>query len=90
MNDTGTLTITAGSDDQQVFIDIGDTGPGIAPENVTRVFDPFFTTKAERGGTGLGLSIAQRIISAQSGTLTVLSTAPAGSTFRITLPRTTP
>ncbi len=87
MDDSGTLTITAGSDEQTVFVDVGDTGPGILRENLARIFDPFFTTKAERGGTGLGLSIAQRIVATQNGSITVLPDAGIGTTFRILLPR---
>ncbi len=87
MDDSGTLTVTAGFDEQSVFVDVGDTGPGIHRENLARIFDPFFTTKAERGGTGLGLSIAQRIVAAQNGSITVLPDAEIGTTFRIFFPR---
>ena len=69
-------------------IDVIDQGPGIAPEHVSRIFDPFFTTKSR--GTGLGLAISQRIVAAHRGTITALPGSPAGTIFRIRLPRTTP
>ena len=69
-------------------IDVIDEGPGIAPEHVSRIFDPFFTTKAR--GTGLGLATSQRIVAAHGGTITALPGSPAGTSFRIRLPRTTP
>ena len=69
-----------------VFVDISDTGSGIAPEAIDRIFDAFYTTKAVGVGTGLGLAICQRIVSDMGGTLTVRSTLGSGSTFRVALP----
>ena len=69
-------------------IEVIDQGPGIAPEHVSRIFDPFFTTKSR--GTGLGLATSQRIVAAHRGTITALPGSPAGTIFRIRLPRTTP
>jgi len=55
MPDGGELTIRTGAvPDDRVFIEIADTGSGIAPEHINRIFDPFFTTKEEGKGTGLG------------------------------------
>lgn len=65
---------------------VADTGPGIAPEHVSRLFDPFFTTKKTTGGTGLGLAISHEIILSHHGELRVESGRGQGSRFIITLP----
>jgi two-component system, NtrC family, sensor kinase len=71
-----------------VRFDVTDNGPGLAPEDASRVFDPFFSTKTAQGGTGLGLSMARDIIRAHGGTLTATSGAP-GARFTVTLPAAT-
>ena len=82
---TGTLSVT---DDAlpSVWIEVADTGKGIAPENLKRVFEPFFTTKPVGKGTGLGLSLAWGIVQKHHGTLEVQSEVGVGTTFRMTLP----
>jgi signal transduction histidine kinase len=59
-------------------------GPPISPELLPRVFELFFTTKP--GGSGLGLALCQRILDEHGGTITLDSTADAGTTVTITLP----
>jgi PAS domain S-box-containing protein len=86
MGDRGVLGLETAVEDGMLSIAVSDTGPGIAPENLTRVFDPFFTTKSDQGGTGLGLSIANRIIAAHRGTIRVLTESKSGTTFKISLP----
>lgn len=82
----GTITIRTGSDANQAWIEIGDTGCGIAKENMSRIFDPFFTTKPVGKGTGLGLSLSYGIVQKHRGQIVVHSEAGKGSTFRIVLP----
>ena len=65
-------------------MEIEDDGPGMTPEELSKIFDPFYTTK--RTGTGLGLAIAYRIIEKHRGTLTVNSKPGVGSVFHIELP----
>jgi signal transduction histidine kinase len=72
--------------DEEVRIEVADTGPGIQPEDLEHVFSPFFTTKSS--GTGLGLSISQRIVRSHGGEITVVSHARKGATFVVTLPLT--
>jgi two-component system, sporulation sensor kinase E len=74
-----------GYEEEQVHIDIQDTGPGIPSFLIDKIFDPFFTTKEE--GTGLGLSVCQRIIHDLGGTIRV-STKGFGTTFTVSLPFT--
>ena len=71
---------------RHVVIEIGDTGPGIRPEDGERLFNPFFTTK-ERG-TGLGLAVTHKIVEDHSGVIDFQSVLGAGTTFRIMLPLT--
>jgi len=84
--DHGTLTVRTGVDEDQVWIEVQDTGCGIAPEKQAHVFEPFYTTKAIGMGTGLGLSIAADIISRHQGKIVLQSAVGVGSTFRIVLP----
>lgn len=82
----GLIDIRTHCDDTQVWVEVQDNGPGIAPEILKKIFDPFFTTKDPGTGTGLGLSVSQNIIQQHGGTLTVDSTVGIGTTFKITLP----
>jgi len=65
-------------------IDIADSGPGIAPEMLSRLFTPFASTKAT--GTGLGLSISRRIMEEHGGLLTGGNRSEGGARFSIRLP----
>ncbi|MGE5487939.1 MAG: ATP-binding protein, partial [bacterium] len=69
-----------------VWIEVRDTGTGIAEEDKTRIFEPFFTTKFT--GRGMGLAAVAGIVRAQKGAITVESKLGRGSTFRVYLPAT--
>lgn len=64
-----------------------DNGPGIAPENLSRVFEPFFTTKPIGEGTGLGLSLSYGLVAEHGGTLQVENRPEGGCRFLLELPR---
>ncbi|OAT87044.1 ATP-binding protein [Desulfotomaculum copahuensis] len=83
MPEGGRLTVGTGLADGMLYIDISDTGPGIAPADLPHLFDPFFTTRAR--GTGLGLTITHEIVKAHGGSIEVHSTPGRGTTFRIYL-----
>jgi signal transduction histidine kinase len=88
MGGVGTLTLRTGLLDDRVFVEIGDTGPGISAEHKKRVFEPFFTTKAVGEGTGLGLDISWRIVvERHHGDLRVES-EPGNTRFQVRLPLT--
>ncbi|MDB5726326.1 MAG: hypothetical protein JWQ16_3080 [Novosphingobium sp.] len=78
------ITITFKSSGKTVSIDIADTGPGIASQQLERVFDPFYTTKTE--GMGMGLAICRNCIDAQGGNIWASSIPGQGATVHFTLP----
>ncbi len=71
-------------------IEVKDSGPGMSPEDVSRVFERFYRADASRsrasGGVGLGLSIVAAVAEAHGGTASASSEPGVGTTFRITLP----
>ncbi len=82
----GTITISTYAKNTKVYIEIKDTGRGIAREHLTRIFDPGFTTKGVGVGTGLGLSICYQIVEDHHGEILVESGAGKGTTFTVILP----
>ena len=82
----GTLRVRTYQTNDLVRLEVTDTGPGIAVDARAHIFEPFFTTKKEGEGTGLGLSVSYGIVTTHGGTIDVVATGPAGTTFRVTLP----
>ncbi|HYG50966.1 MAG TPA: ATP-binding protein, partial [Flavobacteriales bacterium] len=82
----GTIEIKTWADNDNVYISVCDTGPGMDEETRKKVFEPFFTTKPMGEGTGLGLSISYGIIRQHRGTLEVFSEPGKGAEFLICLP----
>ena len=82
----GTITIRTGRAEDWIWIEIADTGTGIAPEHIGSIFDPFFTTKPVGKGTGLGLSVSYSIVQKHHGKIEVESTVGKGTVFRVWLP----
>src|SRR6266566_1306532 len=80
------LTTQYDTAQQEVGLEVRDTGPGIPPALQARIFEPFFTTKPAGVGTGLGLSLCQSIIVGHKGTLRVESSSGDGARFVVTLP----
>ncbi|MBX3625424.1 MAG: response regulator [Rhizobacter sp.] len=71
---------------EMAVFEIEDTGPGIAPEELTHIFEPFARgSETTSGGTGLGLTIAKMLTDLMGGELTVTSTLGVGTVFRIKL-----
>lgn len=85
MEGKGAIGIHIWQTANETFIDVTDTGKGIAKQNISRVFKPGFTTK--KRGWGLGLSLSKRIIEQyHKGQLFVKHSEPGkGTTFRIVL-----
>ncbi len=87
IKERGRITIRTFVDNDQVVIEIADTGIGIAPEHLERIFNSGFTTKERGKGTGLGLAIVQQIVHDHNGRIEVNSTLGKGTTFRLSFPR---
>jgi two-component system phosphate regulon sensor histidine kinase PhoR len=85
------ILVRASADNGRVRLVVADTGPGIAPEHLSRVFERFYRVDAGRsrdlGGTGLGLSIVKHMVEAMRGKVSVESGEGKGSTFTVSLPR---
>lgn len=84
--DGGTVDIATYFDNDNVYISVSDTGPGISEEVVEKIFEPFFTTKAAGEGTGLGLSVTYGIIRDHKGYIRVERADSGGARFVIALP----
>ncbi len=82
-----TLDLSTEATKTALVISVADSGPGIAPEIVSKIFDPFFTTKAPGKGTGLGLSISHSIIEEHRGKIWVQSELGKGAKFIVELPK---
>ncbi|MFZ2406898.1 MAG: bacteriohemerythrin [Methylobacter sp.] len=82
----GVITLSTGTENDHAWVEISDTGKGIAPEHQSKIFDPFFTTKPVGKGTGLGLSVSYNIIKKHQGEIQLNSQLGRGTTFRIILP----
>ncbi len=86
----GVITVRTYAREEYVYIDVTDTGCGIAPDNTTRIFDPLFTTKAPGAGLGLGLSLSYDIVRKHGGTVSFNSKLGEGTTFTVMLPLAVP
>jgi len=70
MGGEGRIVVGVETDDEgHVIVSVSDTGPGIPPEQHSRVMEPFFTTRSETGGSGLGLSVAYAFVKEFVGNL---------------------
>lgn len=84
------ITLRAYLDDDQVVVEVSDTGEGMSPETIAHIFDPFFTTKPVGVGTGLGLWVCNGIVQTLGGTMDVESEPMRGTTMRVRLPINSP
>jgi two-component system, OmpR family, phosphate regulon sensor histidine kinase PhoR len=89
----GRIEIAVRDDADDLVVAVGDTGPGIPPEEQRHLFTRFFRSSRAKalqiGGTGLGLYIVKQIVDLHGGEVCVTST-PAGSTFTMRVPRSGP
>jgi len=89
MGQKGVLTLRTyrNKNQEEINLEISDTGSGIPKENLPRIFDPFFTTKAQGQGTGLGLSTVYGIVKENRGSISVKDSGSNGTTFLLKFPQ---
>jgi len=85
MQGNGRLTLRGRATEQDVVLELADTGPGIDEDDLPRIFEPFFSTKGGKS-SGLGLSVSWNIIDQHGGELSVESRRGQGTVFRVRLP----
>lgn len=85
------VMVTVTSDPGSGRLTVADRGPGMTPEQASRVFERFYRTDSARtrasGGAGLGLAIAASLAAAHGGELTVDSKPGRGAAFHLRLPQ---
>ena len=82
----GRVRLRALVNSNRLEIVVEDNGPGIAPDDFSRLFEPFFTTKPPGVGTGLGLAVSRGIVEVHQGTLMAENIPGAGARFTLSLP----
>ena len=82
MENSGEIKIRITENDENVSIEIEDSGPGIPEDKIEQIFEPLFTTKSS--GTGLGLVSSKNIVEQHNGTITVKNNP---TNFEIKLPK---
>ena len=88
----GCIEIRTRMEDDQLIVEVEDTGPGIPTDHLDKVFETFWRqdqTARATPGFGLGLSIARKIVELHNGQITVNSEVGGGSLFRVTIPTDT-
>jgi signal transduction histidine kinase len=87
----GSVMVRAWSEDNQIRVEVSDTGIGIPAEALPRIFEEFYRAKnakaIEMEGTGLGLAIVRDVVEQHGGQVSVESVEGEGSTFSVTLPQ---
>jgi signal transduction histidine kinase len=81
-------TITASGDGGRVTIEVGDDGPGVAPDELPHIFERFYRAgvPSRRPGSGLGLAITAEVASAHGGTAHAEPVTPRGLKITLTIP----
>ncbi len=82
----GTIEVSAGENEAEWWLRVGDTGPGLPVKAREHLFSPF-QGGARRGGTGLGLAIAAELVRGHGGRLDLARSDDAGTEFMIHLPK---
>jgi signal transduction histidine kinase len=84
------VEVRVGAEDERVFLEVADHGPGIAPDDRERIFQRFVRLDDARArnpqGSGLGLAIVEQVVEAHGGAIEVRENPGGGAVFRVTLP----
>ncbi len=90
----GTVTVTMGREEGEVWVKVSDTGIGIPPEAMPHLFEEFYRAPNARAvnavGTGLGLTIVRELVERYRGRIEVESEVGKGTTFTVTFPAVSP
>lgn len=87
----GRVTVSAGKQNELVSVSVADTGPGIPPDQLSRIFERFYQVDKSRdrsrgSGVGLGLAICKELAKAHNGSITAESVEGIGTKFTVSLP----
>jgi signal transduction histidine kinase len=95
--DEGLITVGAAAEDDEVFFNVRDSGPGIDQGDLPRIFDKFYRARfanadgskpsSEPAGVGLGLYIVRNIVTQLGGRISARNGAAGGAIFTVRLPR---
>lgn len=85
-NQENLLEIVTVTFENQIKIQISDTGTGINKAVAGHIFDPFVSTKSSKSNWGIGLSFSKRIINSHGGKVEAVNRAEGGAVFTIYLP----
>jgi two-component system OmpR family sensor kinase len=84
------VEVRVGAGDGNVFVEVADRGPGVAPDDRVRIFERFLRLEDARlrnpQGSGLGLAIVEQVVEAHGGSIEVREHEGGGAIFRVTLP----
>jgi len=89
--DAAEIQLSARRQDAMITIEVADAGPGIPPDDITRVFERFYRVDKSRsrpGGTGLGLAIVKHLVELHRGEATAMNRPEGGAVFTVVLPAT--
>ena len=90
----GSVSVTAGSDVENVWFEVRDTGIGIPETHLQRIFERFYQVESSvsrtQEGTGLGLALARELVRLHGGQITVESEMGEGTVFHVRLPKIPP
>ena len=91
--DHGEISVATRTRDGVVDFLVNDTGVGVSEEHLEKIFEPFWqvehTTTRRAGGTGLGLAVTRQFVELLGGSIDVQSSLGNGSTFIVSIPRST-
>ena len=87
------IDVSVTTRDGMALMKVADHGPGLRPDEASRIFEPFFRADPSRsrdsGGVGLGLSIVSAVAAAHGGKVSVSDTPGGGATFEVEIPMST-
>ena len=78
--------VSASRGSHEWVLTVEDNGPGVAPDDATRIFGMFARAGGNSDGMGIGLAICRRVVEAHGGRIWVEAAQGGGSAFRFTLP----